>query len=454
MSGIKRSFIAGVTAFMIVLGMSAAASITSVAAESKTGDALTPEEQAEKEYQEALEQSYNLPIQSNQLKGWPAGPSTYGAAGIVMDIESGAILYAKNIDEQHYPASITKLLTTLVALENERLDKRVEITEDCVSFLEWDYAQIGLKVGESISLEEGLYATLLASANEAAYAVAANVGDGYDWFIGEMNRRAEELGAKESHFVNANGLHDDKHYTTARDMALISAALYQYPEAMKIMQTKEYQIPPTNLTSDIRYLRQNHKMLGAGSEQYYEYAVGGKTGYTGEALNTLVTYAEKDNMHLVCVEMKTLSGKICEDTKNMLDYAFDNFKKIPIPDPDPSGEYKSIEGDGYVILPNGLSLSDLQTELLKDSDSTEKGTVTYSYEGQIVGKAQVVLEEKEAGNKTEDVPKPATQTVDEMPESQSQVIPLKAVAALSGSLILLVLIIFLNWFIKRRKSKL
>lgn len=149
----------------------------------KTKKKLTPEQQREKE----LKKVYKMKIQSNQIKGWSKGPGTYGESGIVMDAGTGAILYAKNIDTHEYPASITKVLTALVALENGKMDDPVIFTKDCVSFIQPGDSSIGLKKGNKITLEQALYATLLASANEAAYAVGANVGKNaghdYNWFV-------------------------------------------------------------------------------------------------------------------------------------------------------------------------------------------------------------------------------------------------------------------------------
>ena len=163
------------------------------------------EELTEKEKREQmLKEIYDMPVQSNEIKGWPKGPGTYGDAAIVMDAGTGAILYAKNIDEHFYPASITKVLTALVALENGKFEDPVVVSEDCVSFLEPGDSSIGLKKGNEITLEQALYATLLASANEAAYAVGENVGKNaghdYAWFLEQMNERCRELGGTNSNF--------------------------------------------------------------------------------------------------------------------------------------------------------------------------------------------------------------------------------------------------------------
>ena len=241
--------------FIIILCLSMGVSAT---AEEVWTETLTPEQE---EIQKNLERLYELPIQSNELPGWPEGPGTYGEAAIVMEVGTGAILYAKNIDAHYYPASITKILTTLVALENGKLDDKVTFSADSLSFLEWGDAAIGMKEGDIISLEQALNAVLLASANEVSYAVGENIGKnaGYDynWFISQMNTRCQELGGMNSHFVNPHGLHDDDHYTCARDMALISRELFKYPEAFEIMQAMQYEIKKSK-TTESHVFQLNH----------------------------------------------------------------------------------------------------------------------------------------------------------------------------------------------------
>ena len=402
---------------------------------------------AEEALQAEKDALYHLPVQSNEQQNWPVGPQTYAQSSIVMDVESGAILYAKNIDEQLYPASITKLVTALVALENANLTDRVQVTEESVSFLEWDYAQIGLRPGEEISMEEALYATLLKSANEAAYVVAENTGEGYDWFIAEMNRRFEEVGAKNTHFTNSHGLHDDQHYTTTRDMALISAELFAHPEAFEIMQTTYCVIPPTNIDSEEKPMLQNHKMLQPEHAQYYESATGGKTGFTNQARTTLVTFASRGDKHLVCVTMKSWSINVYEDTRNLLEYGFENFEKVFIQREDLPEEVDSIEENAHVMLPTGITLQDLESTIVRDFDESKTGTITYTYEEQVVGNANIVfgsLPEEEIIERVEE------QAGEEEEESKTSFIWFVGIAV--G--IIVIFIIFLIWIeMKKREMR-
>lgn len=331
---------------------------------------------------------YNQSVDSNQWTTWPKGPQIYSEAGIVMDADSGAILYAKNIDNPHYPASITKILTGLVALENNELTDIVTITPDDYNFLKGGDNHIGLKKDEQITMEDALYGTLLASGNEVAHAVASNTEGGYDKFIKLMNEKAKELGCRNSNFVNSHGLHDDEHYTSARDMALIASACFQNDDFMRITGTKEYTIPTTNVTDETRTIAQHHKMLFSWRSQYYEYCVGGKTGYTDKALNTLVTMASKDEMNLVAVVLRTHgTGNTYVDTKSMLDYAFENFSKVPVTEDmvEVSG-FKSIDAAAHVTLPSGITFDQLDCAVENPTALGDKtGKLIYTYEGQLAG---------------------------------------------------------------------
>ena len=361
----------------------------------------TPAQQTEEEdaYQKQLEEVHNLPVQSNSLEGWPKGPGTYGGAAIVMEAETGAILYAKNIDEKHYPASITKVLTALVAMENGKFSDPVKMSHDSVAFLQPGDSSIALKEGDEINLEQALYATLLASANEAAYTVAENVGinvgHDYDWFINQMNVRCKELGCKNSNFLNANGLHDDNHYTCARDMALIGCEIFEHPELFDVMQTQQYTIEASP-TVEEHVFQQKHKMLLNGYEAFYENAIGGKTGYTSKALNTLITMADNGEMQLVCVVLRTYGKNIYSDTKNLFEYGFDNFKKVSVAGLETSedvGEVLTDEDGGYVVLPEGVEFADLKMEMVLDDANNGKATLYYTYEDTPVGSARVKLSE-------------------------------------------------------------
>lgn len=371
----------------------------------KTAEQIAEEEKAKLEAEKKA--SLETPADTNSLEAWPEGPSVYAQSAVVMDMQSGAILYAKKADEKHYPASITKLLTTLVALENAELTDKVTFSQASVDILNWDDAHIGMRPGEEISMEDALYAVLLASANEVSYAVAESTGinhldGGYDTFIELMNERAKELGCTGSNWVNPNGLHDENHYTTAHDMALIASAVYQQEEFRNIMKSLEYRIPATNLETEERVFQQNHKMLWEGNQYYYEYCTGGKTGYTDQAMTTLVTMADNGNMQLAAVVMYDYGVDAYTDTRAMMDYVFNNFSKVPVTDLEKSDKIESFTDDeAYIVLPTGVDPEAVTCEVTGGSGT--KGTAVYLYQGQNVGTAEVTLKQGVLGkNKASD----------------------------------------------------
>ena len=373
----------------------AAAVLTGIMTVTLAGNVLADETT---DFEEALQASYDIVPDTNNIQGWPQGPHVYGGSAIVMDMDSGAVLYGKKADERHYPASITKILTALVALENSKPDDEVYFSEDSVSFLEYGDASIGMTPGEILSMNDALYGMLLASANEVSYAIAESVGKqmggGYDTFIQEMNDRSAELGCTGSHWTNANGLHSDQHYTTARDMALIASAAYQFEEFRTVTQTLNYTIGATNLVGESRTFQQNHKMLWEGGYYYYEYCTGGKTGYTDQSRTTLVTMADNGDLQLVAVLLQD-DGDVYTDTRAMFDYAFANFTKVPLTkEAKPEGIRSYTEESPYVVLPSGADFSSVRAEIAVTDKTTAAGTVTYTYQGQKVGAAAVELTEE------------------------------------------------------------
>jgi D-alanyl-D-alanine carboxypeptidase len=251
----------------------------------------------------------------------------YSSAACVMDADTGEILYYKNMDDAHYPASITKILTALLVIENAELDEMITFSADC-----WDglnYYQdmnIGILDGEQLSVEAALHAILLSSANEVCNGAAKYISGSVEAFCDLMNERAEALGCTNTHFVNPNGLQDEDHYTTAHDMALIAREAIKNPTFRKITGSYDYTVTSTNLRPEGFQLSHKHRML-MYTKYHYDACIGGKTGYTEAAKNTLVTYAEKNGITLVCVVMENSDGHIYPDTIQALDYCFDKYEK-------------------------------------------------------------------------------------------------------------------------------
>ena len=255
----------------------------------------------------------------------------YSAAACVMDADTGQILYAKNMDEKHYPASITKVLTGLVIIENTSLSDVITFHNDC-----WDNVNyysdmnVGMLDGEQLTVDQALHCILMASANEVCNGAAIHVAGSVPAFVDMMNERAAEIGCENTHFVTPNGLHDEKHYTTAHDMALIARECIKNAVFRRITGTREYTIKKTNMRKEGFGISQKHKML-MYTDFHYDACIGGKTGYTEEARNTLITFAEKNGMSLVSVVMYNADGHIYPDTITALDYCFDHFSRQAAP---------------------------------------------------------------------------------------------------------------------------
>lgn len=272
-------------------------------------------------------ESYEWEIQSNNIPGWPEGPKVMAETAIVMDMDTEEILYAKGIDEKRAPASTTKILTAMLAIEKVPFETQITFTDE-VNNIEAGSTHIGIKPGETLTMKDCAYAILLASANEVSSGVAEYIGTTVPAFVDMMNQRAKELGCTNTHFVNANGLYDENHYTTARDLAIIAKAAFQNETFREVVKTPYYIVPKTNITDEERWLNNHHKMILQGSE-YYEGCLGGKTGYTEKAGNTLVTYAERNGRKLVCALLADVNVVAqYTDTKALLDYSFDSFQRL------------------------------------------------------------------------------------------------------------------------------
>lgn len=414
-----------------------------------------------------IESVYDLEVDSNTLEGWAQGPKIYSEAGIVMDINSGAILYAKNIDDQHYPASITKVMTALVALENYEMDELVTFTWDDIGFLEMGDAHIGIKPDEQLSMEDCMYGMLLASANEVSHAIGSHMEGGYEEFIRVMNETAKKIGCKNSNWMNTNGLHDPEHYTSVRDMALIGSKVFQYEKFREITNTRQYTISGTNITEETRTFQQNHKMIWSANDNYYEYCVGGKTGYTDQALTTLVTFATKkdannNDVNLVAVVMRTHGGgqNAYADTRAMLDYAFDNFTRVPITNEMVNNkDIASIDENGYVMLPAGVTVEKLESTFARPVEVGDKtGTITYTYQKQEVGKVNFEITEalynKIHGieEKTKEEQEPTEQVVEQ--EEEKSKLPIFAKVLIGVIIVLGIGIFILSRYVAYKRKQL
>ena len=381
---------------------------------------------------------------------------------LLMEASTGTILYEKNSHTVLRPASITKIMTTLLALENSDLNEVVTFSDDAINNTEG--SGIYRDYGEQMTMEQCLYAVMLNSANECAYAVAEHVGGTVEHFVDMMNEKAAELGCTNTHFANPHGLQDENHYTTAHDMALIAQAAYQNETFRIIIGTKMYTIPPTNKHAEETVLRNHHDMLctyhNSNRKYLYPYCVGGKTGYTATANSTLVTYAEKDGMTLICVVMNTQSPNQFIDTVNLFDYAFDNFQVLNVAenDTDYSAEttvdngnlnniapFVELDKEAVIVLPKTAEFSDTSSSVeYNDSDPEIAGSITYTYAGRNVGKADI----KTTGVVVEGYAFDNESTEEEEHEAVStvQVKPIVVVLLIVAVILLGVLLFFLKRF--------
>lgn len=245
-------------------------------------------------------------------------PQIVGEAAVLIDAQSGQVLYEKNADKRMYPASTTKILTAIVALERGNLNDIITVSSNAART---EGSAIWVKNGEKMTLEDMLYALMLNSANDVAVAIAEHYAGTVEQFSLLLNETAKKLGAKNTHFTNPHGLPDKNHYTTARDLAVIARYAMQDDTFAKIVGTKTKTITRED-PEDLKFLINHNRLLWK-----YDGAVGIKTGYTTEALQCIVAAASRDNRKLIAVVLKTRGTNIWTDTTKLLDYGFNNFKR-------------------------------------------------------------------------------------------------------------------------------
>lgn len=312
-----------------------------------------------------------FPVDAQAASQWPDNISIQAEGGIVMDADTGTVLYGKNAHTPYYPASITKILTALIVIERCDLDEMVTFSHNAVYNVEEGSKSAGLDEGDVLSVRDCLYALLLQSANESANALAEHVAGSVEAFAELMNARAAALGCQDSHFSNPSGLNDPNHYTSAYDMALIGRAALNNETFMGIDSTLYYDLPPTKWNREGLRIYPGHKMIKKNMPEYYSGALGGKTGYTSLAGNTLVTFARRDGMTLVAVILNGHSSHYT-DTKAMLNFGFKNFLTVSAADFDTG--FTSVENDMIIggLSPTGLSGLELDPDMKitvpKDAD--------------------------------------------------------------------------------------
>ena len=357
------------------------------------------------------EEARLLPVQTNEIDGWPQGPAVSARSAILVEANTGTLLYAKNIHEPHYPASVTKLLTAAIARYNCALNENVVYTSEIVHSINWrEDSNIGIKPDEVITMEQSLYGLLVGSGNECGNAIGAHISGSAEAFVDLMNRTAKEIGCVDSHFVTTNGIHDDQHYTSAYDLALIAECVFSDELLSRMTRLASYTIPQSATVSQQLVINSKNRLF-EGKEYAYENLVGSKTGYTSLAGQTLVSCAERDGMKLICVVLCDGSPMQFTDTVDLFNYGFSNFRAVNVSENDDTftiqgnpffmadknlfGENEpmlSVDPEAVLILPSDVSIDDLQTELRYDSvQEGQAAVVSYTCCGQPVGSAAILF---------------------------------------------------------------
>lgn len=332
-------------------------------------------------------------------------------AAILIDSSTGKILYGKNEEEKKFPASTTKIMTAILTIENCNLDDKVTVSYNAISIVPSGYAVANLQVGEELTVEQLLQVLLIYSANDAANVLAEHIGGTIESFATMMNTKAHDIGCKNTHFTNPSGKHDDDHYTTAHDLALIMQYCMKNSTFRAIAGSKSCIIPQTN-KYDQRVFNTTNELLkvdtrNVDSNYYYKYAIAGKTGYTSQAKNCLVSCANKDNFELICVvlgagqDYRGLSYRFL-DTKNLFEYGYNTYtiKKIreqgaiakQIDISNATKETKNLDllisNDIVAVVKQSESENDVLPDIkINDnlsapiSESSVVGTITYTIDG-------------------------------------------------------------------------
>lgn len=347
-------------------------------------------------------------------------PATNAEAALLISPDSGMVLYEKNADERRYPASTTKIMTALLVLENVA-DLNETVTAQASDFetLEADSSSAGIKEGETVTVEDLLYGLMLPSGNEAAYMLARHVAGSYEAFVDMMNKRAEELGCTGTHFVNPCGLHDDNHYTTARDLYKIAYAAMQDETFADIADTVQWNMSKTNMQEERKVLTTNQLIFSSYQPWAYAYCKGIKTGNTSQAGNCFVGYAEYGDAKLYSVVMGCDSSSLeysnipasFTDTKALFEWGFQSFtSKTLARQGDTVGSVNvrlstdtdqlvlTVKNDLVSLLPADLDVEDLGEPQITAPESVNApikagdviGSATYSYNGTTYGTVELV----------------------------------------------------------------
>lgn len=343
----------------------------------------------------------------------------YAQSALLMDMASGRVLYSKNLDERVYPASTTKIMTAILALEMGNMDDTVTATYDALKSITLEDSHMGILAGEELTLDQLVKGMLVYSANDAANVIAIHIAGSMDAFVDLMNQKAQELGMTGTHFVNPCGSHDDNHYTTARDLAILSKYAMKNDQFREIVKMPIYKIPPTNKYSTERVLVNTNLFLGTSRSTYYYYppAIGIKTGHTSQAGYCLVSAATYNDTELLAIVMNCKNVDTKEqaysyiDSKALFNFGFDNYTHQPLASvgdivsdskvyeaKDDMRVAVTVENDVSALIPSGEGNAEQITTNVDMPEQLQApiakgdvlGTVTYSYKGIEVGSSNLI----------------------------------------------------------------
>lgn len=341
-----------------------------------------------------------------------SAPKLYSKNAILVDNDSGKVLFEMGKDVKVYPASTTKVLTAILTLEKLDISSSTVVTETAVK-LPYGSSNAALKQGEVMSIKDLLYALMLQSGNDAANVLAEAVSGNIDEFVVLMNNKLSELGCTNSHFTNAHGYHDDNHYTTPSDMMKLLSYAIKNEQFVEIFSTASYTIEPTNKTKTKREYQNTNRLILTKKDsylsRYYEYCVGGKTGYTDEAGRTLIAYAKKDDKNLLLGVFNSNPSGVTDlrytDSINLFEYGFNNYEKVKLLDKkDYSFSYSnkdkkvtysySLDEDIYALSNNDETSVPAVVNYTIDLDYNELNKydiTTKDYANQVVGKISIAF---------------------------------------------------------------
>lgn len=457
---------------------SGASSASEAPEEQSTADHATASPAEPSTYSARIASGNSASYGVDELKN---APDISATSAILMDAATGEVLYGKDADSRQYPASITKVMTALLAIEKCKLDDVITFSNQAVNGIEAGSSSAGINVGAKLTVEDTLYALMLVSANEAAAALAEHISGSDQEFAKLMNSRAKELGCTGTHFTNPHGLPDEEHYTTAHDMGLILRQAMQYDAFRKIAEADTYTLKKSDTLKNNLELWNHAKILRENSDYYYEPAKGAKTGYTQVAHNTLVTYAQKDNVELLCVVLKDYGAdNSYYDTADLFEWGFKQVEGLSplsgfnlnhalrnakdIPDSKLASLQKlncTFSEDFYLLVKKGFDTSTLQPSFVYEEDihAGSIGHITLSSGDAAIASVPVTYDTTSQAAKSYLSNGEASDDLETAPADENQLTPRKLLGYLLRVILAVLLILVIMNFIgkwqaeKRRQQR-